>query len=417
MIALMRTPRSMPGRRIAGGSPSIRPRQETFIQRHLNRIAKSRYWKTALPLATIITVASTVFFSMKTLQASTDQNELTGQIAISERYTTAVELLASDDITSRVGGIYALKTIQDESAERAAVVTSLLSAFARTFSNNGFETADGSALACPAPSMNPIEKLPRPDATKFDKETSTALSSYQPPSDLQAAVTVLAQQPESLPDDSPTHADFGTSCLVGIKFRDASLSSADFGTSTITGADFTGANLSGAKLSHVKSSLTQTWAYLDPVATFDDTDLSYIDFRGIDTTQLFKWSMKRAILNHAIFDGVDMHDPIIYWRTDPDIGSTETGREWLSIINDPSNIMYDSGGYRTLFAGADLKGASFRFANFAGVDLSSAVNLDQADLTGIYYSRATSWPEGFTPPPSAYCFLESSGQCSTYPAK
>ncbi|WP_179274602.1 MULTISPECIES: pentapeptide repeat-containing protein [unclassified Rhodococcus (in: high G+C Gram-positive bacteria)] len=367
-------------------------------------------------------MASTVFFSMKTLQASTDQNELSGQIAISERYTTAVELLSSDDITSRVGGIYALKTIQDESAERAAVVTSLLSAFARTFSADGTEIMDGTDQKCPRPSMNPFTEQPMPDAAGIGRQTDAEgviRSAYQPPSDLQAAATVLAQQPQSLPNDSPTHADFGSSCLVGITFRNASLSSVDFGTSTITGADFTGASLSGAKLSHVNSSLTFTWAYIDPGATFDDADLSYIDFRGTDARQLFKWSMKGANLNHAVFDGVDMVDPIYYYRYNPpELSRTLSSPKVSTILNDESNIMHDPGGYRTLFAGADLKGASFRFANFAGADLSLAVNLEQADLTGIYYNRDTSWPEGFTPPPSAYCFLQSDKNCPQYlPAK
>ena len=46
---------------------------------------------------------------------------------------------------------------------------------------------------------------------------------------------------------------------------------------------------------------------------------------------------------------------------------------------------------------ADLRGANLRGANLSGVDLSGA-NLTDANLRGARWSRATLWPEGFTPP-------------------
>ena len=60
---------------------------------------------------------------------------------------------------------------------------------------------------------------------------------------------------------------------------------------------------------------------------------------------------------------------------------------------------------------ADLSGVNFRDADLRFADLSQAVFEDyivvdglgyllQADLRGIVYNNFTSWPTGFTPPPS-----------------
>ena len=53
-------------------------------------------------------------------------------------------------------------------------------------------------------------------------------------------------------------------------------------------------------------------------------------------------------------------------------------------------------------SGADLSGANLSGANLSGANLSGAnltgANLTDANLRGARWSRATLWPEGFTPP-------------------
>ena len=58
-----------------------------------------------------------------------------------------------------------------------------------------------------------------------------------------------------------------------------------------------------------------------------------------------------------------------------------------------------SGAYlsRADLSGADLYGANLRGANLSGANLSGA-DLTDANLRGARWSRATLWPEGFTPP-------------------
>ena len=53
--------------------------------------------------------------------------------------------------------------------------------------------------------------------------------------------------------------------------------------------------------------------------------------------------------------------------------------------------------YGADLTGADLTGATLYGANLSGANLSGA-NLTDANLRGARWSRATLWPEGFTPP-------------------
>lgn len=53
----------------------------------------------------------------------------------------------------------------------------------------------------------------------------------------------------------------------------------------------------------------------------------------------------------------------------------------------------------TSLSGADLRYADLRGATLYAVDLSGA-QLAAARLDGVIYDRATTWPDGFSPPPS-----------------
>lgn len=54
--------------------------------------------------------------------------------------------------------------------------------------------------------------------------------------------------------------------------------------------------------------------------------------------------------------------------------------------------------------GADLSNADLSDADLTGADLGHAnltgANLDHANITNVFYDQTTTWPQGFTPPPS-----------------
>lgn len=153
-------------------------------KRRISSVAQSSNWKAALPLATVITVATTVFFSAQTLRTSTEANRVSAQAAISERYATAVEMLSSDKITTRIGGLYSLQSIQNESPNRIFAVAPLLSSYIQTFPSNRESTVGDTGLPCPEGSRYPLSPASYDSARELGKR-------YRPPADLQAAASVV----------------------------------------------------------------------------------------------------------------------------------------------------------------------------------------------------------------------------------
>jgi hypothetical protein len=66
-----------------------------------------------------------------TREKDREQAELTREGQVTERYVAAVKLLASDHLTERLGGIYALERIMHDSPKDQFTVTKVLAAFLR----------------------------------------------------------------------------------------------------------------------------------------------------------------------------------------------------------------------------------------------------------------------------------------------
>jgi hypothetical protein len=129
---------------------------------------------------------------------------LTQQGQITDRYTKAIEQLGSDKLDVRLGGIYALERIADDSKRDHPTVVEVLSAFVR----------EHSTLAEPQPDDGRVTKSP-------------------PPTDVQAAVTVLGRLPKR----------------SGVSRGD--LTGAELAGAQLYGANLSGARLYGANLSEV----------------------------------------------------------------------------------------------------------------------------------------------------------------------
>jgi hypothetical protein len=110
--------------------------------------------------------------------------EVTEQGHITERYAKAIQQLGDTELAVRLGGIYALERLAHDSPERDhPTVVEVLSAFVR----------EGSKKQC----------TPRPEqgmAHEAAKETDTAApqsnAEARPPTDVQAALTVLGRLPK-----------------------------------------------------------------------------------------------------------------------------------------------------------------------------------------------------------------------------
>lgn len=349
-------------------------------------------WRTIIPCATIVTVAASVFFSGKALQSSTEQNYLAQQTAISERYSAAVELLGSDSESARVGGIYSLMSIADESEERTASARALLSSFIKSFPPTDIvdrlEKYD--IKACPSGLLR-NEDLPR--------DRTVPRPRYEAPRDLEAAARVLGSRPSWLGSGEILSADFTHTCLVGVDLSGTDLQGADFSGSTISEVDFTGADLTGAQFSYATSYSYDSSGERFDLPIYSSAKLDSIDFTSSSGYKFYNAFIRGSTFRNSNFDRVDFS-----------VHANSMGVivPYNPLVNEEALIS------SKLFAEADLSGASFVGANFAGADLSAAYNIDGAILEGVYYNESTVWPSGFQPPKSADCYLVTQYTCSVY---
>lgn len=134
---------------------------------------------TALPgLAAVIAL----IFTWVAVSATNNQLQITEQGQITDRYNAAITNLGSSSIDVRLGGIYALQRLMQDSPRDQSTVVAVLCAFVRDHTKSPYVP--------PAPGPG-IQVLPLP---------------IQPPTDVQAALTVVGMEipPTTVPQPSLT---------------------------------------------------------------------------------------------------------------------------------------------------------------------------------------------------------------------
>jgi len=196
-----------------------------------------------LTLGAGLFAAGALLFTARNFTVSRRTLELTEQGQVTDRYTKAIDQLGSDRLEVRIGGIYALERIANDSSRDHHTVVEVLAAFIRERSREFWP------LAGPDDEDADLVRLTRPD--------------------VQAAVTVLGRQdrkhdrrPIDLSGANLSRADLGgvvpravfwAGAVLGADFsaanlRNVDLSGGNLAQATLVGADFTGACLGGADL-------------------------------------------------------------------------------------------------------------------------------------------------------------------------
>jgi hypothetical protein len=160
-----------------------------------------------------------------TQEATAETIELTRQGQITERFTKAVEQLGKEDISIRLGGIYALERIAKESKEDHWPIMELLTAYLR-------------------------------NKTKIDRKAKGGTTFTYQKADIQAILTVIGRRKVEFETDDER---------LDLQFCD--LSNSNLYKANLYGAILIGANLSGSILTG---------------AHFTDADLSNVNFQGTD---------------------------------------------------------------------------------------------------------------------------------------
>ncbi|WP_278911798.1 pentapeptide repeat-containing protein [Deinococcus wulumuqiensis] len=222
----------------------------------------------AVPLlATLATATVAVFGSLQSQQQYRDAQA-------SERFQSAVELLAGDDLTTRVGGIALLGQVAQTSSERRENAVRLLATYLRVHSP---VTEEGRAK--PVVTAPPTEEVRavlsalhyRGDVKGVDLGRISARNLMASGNDLTGLVFARSDLSGSLLEGANlTGVPFRQATLRGVNFRGANLTRAAFQEADLTGAQFQGADLSGADLTQVKG---LTSAMLAGATTDADTRL------------------------------------------------------------------------------------------------------------------------------------------------
>ncbi len=373
-------------------SRTIRPRRTAWARRSRRiRERPPRDWVaiTVAGLPGLAAVLALIFTGLQVratnsqLQATKNQLQITEQGQITDRYNAAIANLGSTSLDIRIGGIYALRRLMQDSTRDQPTVIAVLCAFARG---------------------------PNASNPKLHESSASSL-----PTDVQAALTVVGTR--NTANDGPTtlidlnHAPLANAqleylglsgtVLTGANLAGANLKYTDLARADLTGADLTGANLIYTLLSAAKlSGANLTMAHLS------NTDLDNADLTGANLTDasfsgvnLTRASFFGANLTGAVLAGENL--PYLSFATANLSGADLTGAElsngYLVASELSGAILANADLSGADLSGADLSGADIRQANLPGADLSSAdlsgADLSGADLTGANLTGAY-WPHG-----------------------
>ncbi|MET7889531.1 pentapeptide repeat-containing protein, partial [Streptomyces avermitilis] len=227
----------------------------------------------AVSLPGLAALGALLFTWMQVGQASKELR-ISEQGQITSRFNAAVGNLGSQSLDIRLGGIYALQRIMQDSARDHPVVVSVLAAFAQ-------QHAGSSAESLKAPLGGTFDHAPKPD--------------------VQAAIVTLARRD---PDrDAGTVIDLSETDLRGLHFPGKA--SIRLPRAALSGADLRWAFLNGADLRK---------AYLYN-ANMDSADLEKADLMGAN---LAGTSLTGATLKSANLRGTDVTCggvPLWVWST------------------------------------------------------------------------------------------------------
>ena len=272
---------------------------------------------TALPgLAAVIAL----IFTYVAVRTTGTQLQIAEQGQITDRYNAAITNLGStSSVDIRLGGIYALQRIMQDSPRDQSTVVAVLCAFVR-----------GHAKTATAKSLN----IPR---------TARSSVAPRPPADIQAALTVVATRDPTHDGSTPvvdlTGANLTGANLTGANFKDASLNRANLTSANLKGADLTNAHIGAANLTSARlTSANLKGADL----TFSNLSAAAVDFSKLNSADLFHANLKGADLGFS-----DL--------TDAELGGADLSRAHLGF--------------------SDVTGADFSRANLKGADLTGTKGL------------------------------------------
>jgi uncharacterized protein YjbI with pentapeptide repeats len=342
-----------PGRRNStlGRARRSAPRPAWARRRSRSRAGPQHDW---VPVATLaaaglpgLAALIALIFSYQAIKATGAQLQVAEQGQITDRYNAAIANLGSRSIDIRLGGIYALQRLMQDSHRDQPTVISVLCAYVRDRAT-----------------------APTSRASHLPTRPQTSSTPSQPPTDIQAVLTVVATR-NTGHDGSTTVVDFTGAQLAHARLPHAQLANANLNNTQLfqaylPGADLIGANLFDAKLVR---------AYLP------SADLHGAGLGDANLTQAFLF---RVNLIHSQLGGANFSGAVL---TGANLSHSDVyGADFTHAFLARANLSRANLDHANL-SGANLSGANLSRTNLSRGDLTNA-DLTDADLTGAIFYRA-----------------------------
>jgi uncharacterized protein YjbI with pentapeptide repeats len=303
----------------------------------------------------------TAFLTWRQIQVNRE-----GQIT--DRFSRAIEHLGTEDkLEVRLGGIYALERIANDSTREQGTITEILTAYVRRHGGRPATAPSGDSAD------QPTDPLPM-RARAPDLQAVMTVLGRRPPTDadlLQLAGVDL--RGASLPDANLQGANLSGADLSGIEFCGADLRGADLRDAEFRRADLTGARLAGARLQHA-----DLWS----------ADLTGADLAGAN---LGHANLREACLVRSKLDRANL-------------ANANVGEARLQEATLRGAQLKETNLWGANLVGVDLRGAGLEGSTLVGASLGRAIldgatlsgtTLDGVDLAGARADGATTWPAGF----------------------
>ncbi len=296
---------------------------------------------------------------------------------ITERFAKAIEQLGSKELAVRLGAIYQLERIAQDSKRDHWTVVETLSAFIR---ENSWKKEEKTG--------------------ESQKETPEQEAKRTPPAtDIQAALTVLGRR--KWRDTEQNQVDLSKAKLQGANLRNAHLEGANFYFAHLEGAHLYSAHLEEANLSaaHLeRASLSAAHlekAHLNSAhlekAHLNSAHLekAYLDNAHFEEAVLMDVHLEEAFLNSAHLAGANL---VLAHLEGASLSSAQLERATL----------LDAHLEKANLIAANLKMVDLRNANLEQVilintNLSGAIIDARTSFKEALYSNETKFPKGFDP--------------------
>src|SRR5262249_18033436 len=219
---------------------------------------------------------------------------------LTDRYAKAITQLASEKLTERLGGIYALEHLMAESSRDHNTVVEVLAAFVR-------ETTSSTLVSSATRAQADADTKRAAAGPTEDRRANR-----RPATDVQAALTVLARRPDRT---EPNHlnlartdlqgADLVGAQLQGANLEEAQLQGAKLGKAQLAGANLAGAQLQGADLGQAQLLRTILFKAQLQGAFLNEARVTVQQLRGavIDASTQLDSELRPALDEAATPDG------------------------------------------------------------------------------------------------------------------